>query len=290
MAEKFLEPQNPLKKIDETTGDITYVYPLTTDKQVVMENGERLNTILNERILYMGETAEESVAEVINADTLGGKTEDMLVVADSAKFGGQMPEYYASAEAVETAQTTADNAAPYRDCGNVPFNEIASEKGVFRIEWNSPNAAEANTMVGIADGWNAVAMSYSGGIYITSTDKSNWELANKPSGMDLLWTNASPSSAFAAQTINLNLSVYKFVEIVCIENNLAQKDNYVVTKGVVGKKVCCCLLRSYWNNVRNATINTNGINFEAGAWERANDGTTTFDNTYMIPYQIYGIR
>ena len=52
MAEKFLEPQNPLKKIDEITGDVTYVYPLTTDKQVVMENGERLNTILNGRIVY----------------------------------------------------------------------------------------------------------------------------------------------------------------------------------------------------------------------------------------------
>lgn len=97
MAEKFLEPQNPLKKIDETTGDVTYIYPLTTDKQIVMENGERLNTILNERILYMGETAEESVAEIINADTLGGKTEDMLVVADSVKLGGRPSGYYKAA-------------------------------------------------------------------------------------------------------------------------------------------------------------------------------------------------
>lgn len=84
MAEYFKEPQNPLKKIDETTGDVTYVYPLTTDKQVIMENGERLNTVLKENILYMGETAEESVAEVINADT----------------FGGQPPSYYASADSV----------------------------------------------------------------------------------------------------------------------------------------------------------------------------------------------
>ena len=79
MAEKFLEPQNPLKKIDEKTGDVTYVYPLTTDKQVMMENGERLNTVLKENILYMGETAEESVAEVINADSVGGYTVPVLM-------------------------------------------------------------------------------------------------------------------------------------------------------------------------------------------------------------------
>ena len=79
MAEKFLEPQNPLKKIDETTGDVTYVYPLTTDKQVMMENGERLNTVLKENILYMSETAEESVTEVINADTVSGYTVPILM-------------------------------------------------------------------------------------------------------------------------------------------------------------------------------------------------------------------
>lgn len=47
MAEKFLEPQNPLKKIDETTGEIAYIYPLTTAKQVIMDDdGTRLNAVL----------------------------------------------------------------------------------------------------------------------------------------------------------------------------------------------------------------------------------------------------
>ena len=72
MAEYFLEPQNPLKKIDESTGDVYYIYPETTAKQVKMDNGERLSTILNESILYLGDT-EDGGAEVINADTLGGR-------------------------------------------------------------------------------------------------------------------------------------------------------------------------------------------------------------------------
>lgn len=40
----FIKPQNPLK--DVQTGN--YIYPLTTVDQVVLENGERLNTILGE--------------------------------------------------------------------------------------------------------------------------------------------------------------------------------------------------------------------------------------------------
>lgn len=96
MAEKFLEPQNPLKKIDETTGDVTYVYPLTTDKQVIMENGERLNTVLNENILYMGETDSETQVAPINVDT----------------FGGQPPSYYASVDSVVKKSEFLDMVYP----------------------------------------------------------------------------------------------------------------------------------------------------------------------------------
>lgn len=74
MAEKFLEPQNPLKKIDTETGDINYIYPQTTAKQVIMDDdGTRLNTILNENILYLGDTGDGGT-EVINADTWSGHT------------------------------------------------------------------------------------------------------------------------------------------------------------------------------------------------------------------------
>ena len=79
MAERFLEPNVPLKKIDNETGDTLYIYPQTTASQVKMdEDGTRLSTILNENILYLGD-AEDGDAEVINADTLGGKTYSDIV-------------------------------------------------------------------------------------------------------------------------------------------------------------------------------------------------------------------
>lgn len=125
MAEYFKEPQNPLKKIDETTGDVTYVYPMTTAKQVIMDDdGTRLNTILTENILYLGD-AEDSSAEVINADTLVGKIQTLF--SDKEKTTPVFPRTKVSAVSDDdgvgldvllsemesdtaTAQSTADSA------------------------------------------------------------------------------------------------------------------------------------------------------------------------------------
>lgn len=48
MATNYLKPQEPLKKIDKDTGDINYLYPITTPDQIVMEDGSRLNAKLDE--------------------------------------------------------------------------------------------------------------------------------------------------------------------------------------------------------------------------------------------------
>lgn len=96
MAINYLEPIAPLKKIDEATGDINYIYPITTANQVIMEDGERLNTILTENLLYLDDGEFESVSDPIDANTLNGKTESELSVANADSLGGQPPEYYVS--------------------------------------------------------------------------------------------------------------------------------------------------------------------------------------------------
>lgn len=47
MSDFFKEPQIPLNQKNITTGDNYYIYPLTTDKQVIMEDGSRLNAKIN---------------------------------------------------------------------------------------------------------------------------------------------------------------------------------------------------------------------------------------------------
>lgn len=78
----YEKPQSP---IYSKTND-AYLYPLTTVDQVIMEDGSRLNSV---GMLVVDNTdVVDGEANPINADTLGGKTEGELSVADSAKLGG----------------------------------------------------------------------------------------------------------------------------------------------------------------------------------------------------------
>lgn len=63
----FLKPQSPLQHKDGA-----YIYPLTTIDQVILEDGNRLNTILDS----------------IDADTLNGKIESELNVANANTLAG----------------------------------------------------------------------------------------------------------------------------------------------------------------------------------------------------------
>lgn len=54
MAIKYSQPQSPIKRVDEKTGDIEYIYPQTVAKQVIMEDGTRLNAYLNKLVIGGG--------------------------------------------------------------------------------------------------------------------------------------------------------------------------------------------------------------------------------------------
>ena len=87
----YLKPQSPLR--DKSSGD--FFYPLTTEDQVIMNDGNRLsgaNFLSVEKY-----NAAEGEIPLNNADTLGGKTEIELSVAkavDSDKLGGYLAEDY----------------------------------------------------------------------------------------------------------------------------------------------------------------------------------------------------
>ena len=86
------------------------------------------------------------------------------VVDNAAKLAGHGADYFSS----------------WRDCSNVPFNEIAKEKGAFKVNWDSVNSPNANVLFGVSDGWTAIAVSYTGDIYITTIEKTAWEHVSAP--------------------------------------------------------------------------------------------------------------
>ena len=102
-----------------------------------------------------------------------------------------------------------------------------------------------------------------------------------------LWTNSSPTSSFASQTIGITLTDYKYIEIYysrftgtkILCNKIPFSNSSIQTE--LNYSDYDNGARS-WN--RNATIDTTGIQFG----NCSINGTTT--NTGLIPYKIIGYK
>ncbi len=112
----------------------------------------------------------------------------------------------------------------------------------------------------------------------------------------LLWTNASPTSAFAAQTVSLALSSYNAVEIIC---------RYSRTDDTRMRYICDVggSASMYWfyytatdgkyTGVRSrnvVSVSTTGVTFDTCSGKPGNSTTNTANNGYIIPVEIYGIK
>lgn len=108
--------------------------------------------------------------------------------------------------------------------------------------------------------------------------------AGAMSKWELLWTNASPTSAFAEQTVSLSLSGYTFVCIFAHSFSTSQtdKDGFI---GIVGQPMG--LQSNGRGYARYANITTTGVTFGPGY-----NGTigVNQNNQVCVPYQIYGIK
>ena len=108
----------------------------------------------------------------------------------------------------------------------------------------------------------------------------------------LLWTNPSPTSQFAPQTISIDLSDYNEVEIEF--KHASVSDSYLYQKARVGSADVGLFYMSVKSGAspeyegRPLTVASDGITFEAGA--RYYGSTMYTDNIRCIPTRIYGLK
>lgn len=89
-----------------------------------------------------------------------------------------------------------------------------------------------------------------------------------------LWENASPLSAFANQTLTLDLSSYDLIIILFnLDSNNRSVSPAIVPVGHPGAS-------SFQNNIRTFLVHTNDINFDM----------VSPSSAAMIPYVIYGVK
>ena len=104
----------------------------------------------------------------------------------------------------------------------------------------------------------------------------------------LLWTNENPTAAFAAQTISLDLSEYKYVIIVVKQNT---NGDYYPRCNII------LPVSASYENGWEPTIGTNGSKINRlvmvdlnGIWISDATGSSGTYNNVDIPYKIYGIK
>lgn len=109
---------------------------------------------------------------------------------------------------------------------------------------------------------------------------------------ELLWTNANPTSSFAAQLVSLDLTDYDVIQVfIAQDNNMANnfyqciifKENIDKSHFVVG-----CLGGKFTR--RFIAYTANGINFSAAQIANSYGGSFTDSNTSLIPWQIWGVK
>lgn len=107
------------------------------------------------------------------------------------------------------------------------------------------------------------------------------------SHMDLLWTNANPTGSFAAQTVSLDLSSYRFVYIETIYN-AADANNRYINYNLCIKNTKVTLIGDQGEGGaigrRSANISDTGITFTTGYI----NGSSNADA--CVPKNIYGIK
>jgi hypothetical protein len=111
-----------------------------------------------------------------------------------------------------------------------------------------------------------------------------WKPIDKPiPSMKLLWTNASPTSSFAAQTVSLALTDYEFV---MIESELGS------TFCKVGNSTVMFSHNTYYPCRRTVSVTTSGVTFGEGLKYTScpGDSVASDKNAVCIPRIIYGVK
>lgn len=101
----------------------------------------------------------------------------------------------------------------------------------------------------------------------------------------LLWTNASPSSSFAAQTVQLNLSGYDMVGVFGYND---VNDGGIMAFAPVGGSGALFFMYNYRQR-RAFAVSSAGVQFGSG-YSGALNNSLVVSNGAAIPYYIYGIK
>lgn len=128
MAEYFQKPQNPLKQIDKTTGDIYYVYPLTMSDQVIMGDGSRLNASMS-TLDANKQDQHKAVTVTLSASSWSNSTQTVNVngvTATNTIMVSSSPENLSAYNAAGIYCSAQGNGSLTFNCEAAPSEDVSA--------------------------------------------------------------------------------------------------------------------------------------------------------------------
>lgn len=109
--------------------------------------------------------------------------------------------------------------------------------------------------------------------------------------VDLLWTNASPTSDFASQTItSVDLSEYAYAIVQYALSKSYNQYRYLWTVLIDGYEHVT-FFPQYKNWNRSVKVSTSSVYFSScNVYNTYANTGSSISNDYMIPLYIYGVR
>lgn len=109
--------------------------------------------------------------------------------------------------------------------------------------------------------------------------------------LELLWTNPSPTSTFAAQTVALDLSDYHAVFIL-FRRNTSDENYYSKYYLKTNDSKYQMLVAQYGTIIldRGCKVDDDGLRFNDSYNFATNVANRTVDNNQVIPYKVYGYK
>ena len=104
--------------------------------------------------------------------------------------------------------------------------------------------------------------------------------------MELLWTNASHTSIFGSQRIDIDLRRYK---LILIDLYYSTTSNAKVSAVSFNNSSCYISYNNPFILYRSVNISDTFVNFSP-AYRSATYGSENINNNYLIPYQIFGVK
>ena len=132
----------------------------------------------------------------------------------------------------------------------------------------------------------SVAMRYGSNEYTRSRGASGGGSSGGIT-MSLLWTNPSPTSSFAAQTVLVDTTEYDMAVVFCRTFATTDSNTSVMSSFVLKDVKCAIQIQSPASSnagIRRVTMTNTGFEFMQGSY----NGST--NNNNGVPLYIYGVK